>query len=324
MSRRHLSRPASSTQGAARPIALPGSESWSTVADMATAARPRTNGAMNTLLARDAPAHDWYRFVLSFPPHLVRDYAQRFGLDADSRVLDPFCGTGTTLVEAKKLGVPSCGLEAVPLSRLAASTKVDWTPDPDELLKHAELVAEKALAMLAADGISDEPASSVPRECGCGRFLAPVRSCCSRTQSALCRFTRCWCCVTPSTANTTRPLLTTSGSHWLGSCRWRSAICASGQRWASEPSSSMLRWCLRGLSAYERCAPICTNSGRAPPLRLSPSTRTPDWSANSLSPAASMRSSPRRRTRTRRTTRAPCAWNRCFWAISAAGRIFRR
>ena len=124
--------------------------------------RPRTNGAMNSLLAQDAPAHDWYRFVLSFPPHLVRDYAQRFGLDANSRVLDPFCGTGTTLVEAKKLGVPSCGLEAVPVSRLAASTKVNWTPDPDKLLRHAELVAEKALAMLAADGVSDDPAQPAP------------------------------------------------------------------------------------------------------------------------------------------------------------------
>ena len=130
---------------------------------MAIVARPRTNGAMNTLLPRDAPAHDWYRFVLSFPPHLVRDYAQRFGLGVDSHLLDPFCGTGTTLVEAKKLGVPSCGLEAVPVSRLAASTKVDWTPDPDSLLQHAELVAEKALAMLAADGVSDEPATSAPR-----------------------------------------------------------------------------------------------------------------------------------------------------------------
>ena len=152
-----------SRAGAARPIALPGSQSWSTVAVMATAARPRTNGAMNTLLAGDAPAHDWYRFVLSFPPHLVRDYMQRFGLGPDCRVLDPFCGTGTTLVEAKKLGVPSCGLEAVPVSRLAASTKVDWTPDPDGLLIHAELVAEKALAMLDADGVSDAPAASAPR-----------------------------------------------------------------------------------------------------------------------------------------------------------------
>ena len=119
---------------------------------------------MNALLSQDAPAHDWYRFVLSFPPHLVRDYAHRFGLDGKQRLLDPFCGTGTTLVEAKKLGIPSVGLEAVGVSRLAASTKVDWSPDPDSLAAHARLIAEKALAMLAADGISDEPTQMPPSE----------------------------------------------------------------------------------------------------------------------------------------------------------------
>ena len=138
------------------------SASWlqPTMYSMVRSTQPLTNGAMNTLLADDAPAHDWYRFVLSFPPHLVRDYVQRFGLGAKSRLLDPFCGTGTTLVEAKKLGVPSCGIEAVALSRLAASTKINWTPDPDDLLDHAELVAEKALALLVADGVSDEPATA--------------------------------------------------------------------------------------------------------------------------------------------------------------------
>ena len=44
----------------------------------------------------------WYRFVLSFPPHLVREYISRFDLGSGARVLDPFCGTGTTIVECKK------------------------------------------------------------------------------------------------------------------------------------------------------------------------------------------------------------------------------
>ncbi len=65
----------------------------------------------NRLRAEDSAAHDWYRFVLSFPPHLVRECLDRLGLDSHSRVLDPFCGTGTTLVECKKLGIPSAGIE---------------------------------------------------------------------------------------------------------------------------------------------------------------------------------------------------------------------
>ena len=143
---------------------LPGIGAWSTVGDVADAPRPLTNGAMNTLLACDAPAHDWYRFVLSFPPHLVRDYVSRFDLGADAVVLDPFCGTGTTLVELKKLGIASIGVEAMPMSRFAAGTKTDWSPDPDALASHANLVAEKAVASLAADRLSDEPGAQPPEE----------------------------------------------------------------------------------------------------------------------------------------------------------------
>ena len=60
----------------------------------------------------DLPVHRWYRFILSFPPHLVRKYVEKFALSDDQCILDPFCGTGTTLVEAKKLGIASIGIEA--------------------------------------------------------------------------------------------------------------------------------------------------------------------------------------------------------------------
>ncbi len=139
---------------------LPGMGVWSTVGSVAAAPRPPTNGAMNSLLECDAPAHDWYRFVLSFPPHLVRDYAGRFELGQDAVVLDPFCGTGTTLVEAKKLGIASIGVEAMPMSKFAAEVKTDWSPDSDALAGHADLVAEKASSTLAADQLSDEPGTS--------------------------------------------------------------------------------------------------------------------------------------------------------------------
>lgn len=118
---------------------------------------PQRNGAMNNLLPMDRPAHDWYRFVLSFPPHLVRDYADRFQLDTDSMLLDPFCGTGTTIVEGKKLGIPAIGVEAVPLPLLASQIKVDWSPNPDRLIAHARHVAERVLASFECEGVSDEP-----------------------------------------------------------------------------------------------------------------------------------------------------------------------
>ena len=65
----------------------------------------RASPENNKLRTEDLAAHHWYRFVLSFPPHLVRDYLKRFNLNSRHRVLDPFCGTGTTLVECKKLGI---------------------------------------------------------------------------------------------------------------------------------------------------------------------------------------------------------------------------
>ena len=44
----------------------------------------------NKVRPEDRAVHDWYRFVLSFPPHLVQHYLDRLGVDPSGTVLDPF------------------------------------------------------------------------------------------------------------------------------------------------------------------------------------------------------------------------------------------
>jgi len=124
----------------------------------ATSQKRNGNVESNRLLPEDNAIHQWYRFVLSYPPHLVRDYLERFEIGPADCVLDPFCGTGTTLVECKKLGISSVGVEAHPMAHLASEVKVDWTPDPEHLLEHSRRVAKAARAMFERDGIRDTPA----------------------------------------------------------------------------------------------------------------------------------------------------------------------
>lgn len=101
-----------------------------------------SHGAQNRIRHEDRAVHDWYRFVLSFPPHLVQTYVARFGLDHSSTVLDPFCGTGTTLVECKKQGIPSVGLEPSPMAHFASAVKVDWKVSPSSVEEYARDIAK--------------------------------------------------------------------------------------------------------------------------------------------------------------------------------------
>lgn len=113
------------------------------------------NGRANKLELQDRPFHDWYRFVLSYPPHLVRQYIEDFRLNMQCVVLDPFCGTGTTLVEAKLNHIKSIGLEANPVAYLASSVKLNWNIDPDILIERAYDIANNTLEVLKSQGIDD-------------------------------------------------------------------------------------------------------------------------------------------------------------------------
>ncbi len=116
-----------------------------------------SNGKKNKLNDSDKAFHDWYRFVLSFPPHLVKNYISKFGLGAKDVLLDPFCGTGTTLVEAKKNLIPSIGIEANPFAAFASDVKTDWSVNPNLLLSQAGEIVVEYSERLRKDKISDNP-----------------------------------------------------------------------------------------------------------------------------------------------------------------------
>lgn len=89
----------------------------------------------NSIDDKDRNPHDWYRFVLSFPPHLVRYYLNDFNAQEGDTLLDPFEGTGTTVVEGKKMGLKVIGFEANPICHFASKTKLNWDVDTQRLSK---------------------------------------------------------------------------------------------------------------------------------------------------------------------------------------------
>lgn len=116
-------------------------------------AKPR-NGAINSLQKEDAPIHDWYRFVLSYPPHLVRQYISAFAVGKGGLILDPFCGTGTTLVEARKHGIASIGCDAHPFAALVSRVKTNWSLDTNLLKHHFSRLVRRAETLMIKHGLA--------------------------------------------------------------------------------------------------------------------------------------------------------------------------
>jgi hypothetical protein len=83
------------------------------------------------------PLYNWFKYKEGFSRELVVQLIREFGLQAGETVLDPFAGSGTTLLAGKEFGIHGLGIDMLPTAVFVAKAKLtEWT-DIDALLQSA-------------------------------------------------------------------------------------------------------------------------------------------------------------------------------------------
>lgn len=94
------------------------------------------------------PLHGWFRYSAGFSGDWVEQIVSKYSASASDpvKVLDPFCGSGTSLVAAAKYGAHSVGFEAHPFIAQVARAKTDWTVNIADFVEKSATVLRIAIA----------------------------------------------------------------------------------------------------------------------------------------------------------------------------------
>ncbi|SOC53736.1 DNA methyltransferase [Ornithinimicrobium cerasi] len=104
------------------------------------------------------PVHRWYRYSAGYSSTWAAELIRHWGA---SRVVDPFAGSGTTLLAAQEVGAESLGVEVHPTVARIAQAKLGWQADPEEL----RVSVERVLAQARMDRPVKVPDSPLVAKC---------------------------------------------------------------------------------------------------------------------------------------------------------------
>ncbi len=90
------------------------------------------------------PIHKWYRYTAGFSASWVNRLIREEKTNGRTRIIDPFAGSGTVLLESEFEGVESYGVEAHPYIYRIAKTKLNWNYSADEFKSEALALLKKA------------------------------------------------------------------------------------------------------------------------------------------------------------------------------------
>ncbi|QYX31972.1 DNA methyltransferase [Sphaerospermopsis torques-reginae] len=90
------------------------------------------------------PVHRWFRYSAGFSGQWVENIIIQAQNQGEVKLLDPFAGSGTTLIASEKQEVECLGIEAHPFVARIARTKLLYKTDVDSYIKHINRVIECA------------------------------------------------------------------------------------------------------------------------------------------------------------------------------------
>lgn len=75
---------------------------------------------------KNTRVHNWLKYKEGFSAKLVETLLNEFGIEKSQSILDPFAGSGTTLLVAQQQGLNATGIDVLPLCHLAWQAKSNY------------------------------------------------------------------------------------------------------------------------------------------------------------------------------------------------------
>lgn len=93
------------------------------------------------------PIHKWYRYTAGFSASWVSEVIKKEKNNGRTKIIDPFVGSGTVLLESEFEGVESYGIEAHPYIYKIAKAKLNWNFPADKFKEEALSLLKKAKSL---------------------------------------------------------------------------------------------------------------------------------------------------------------------------------
>lgn len=153
--------------------------------DEAGSAKNQFSGAFTANMK--LPLHRWFRYSAGFSAEWVEGIVANSPSTEQLKILDPFCGSGTTLLAGAKLGAHAVGFEMHPFIARIARVKLNWNVEIKEFEERVSSVLR-----LARENLRSSPKTNSPllRKCYTDETLCALEAIrdaylfqCSKTDS---------------------------------------------------------------------------------------------------------------------------------------------